>query len=52
MREEKSPAGDGGWYEVHAADGYRLHCDWSSVGSREELKFTELAPRGRAGGPG
>ncbi len=48
-REEKTPSGDGGWYEVYAADGYRLHCEWSRVGSREELKFSELAPRAHAG---
>jgi hypothetical protein len=52
MQQKKTPAGDAGWYEVHAADGYRLHCDWSRVGSREEFQFSELAPRGRAGGPG
>jgi hypothetical protein len=49
-REEKLPSGDGGWYEVHAADGYRMRCEWSSIGSREELKFSEIAPRAPAGG--
>ena len=51
MQEEKNPAGDAGWYEVHAADGYRLRCEWSRIGSREELKFLELAPRAHPGGP-
>jgi hypothetical protein len=44
-REEKLPSGDGGWYEVHAADGYRLRCEWSCIGSREQLKFFEVAPQ-------
>jgi hypothetical protein len=52
MREDKNAAGDEGWYEIHAADGYRLRCEWSRVGSREELKFSELAPRAHTGGPG
>jgi hypothetical protein len=33
-----------GWSEVYAADGYRLRCDWSRMGSREEMKFSEIAP--------
>jgi hypothetical protein len=48
--EEKAPSGDRGWYEVYAADGYRMRCEWSSVGSREELKYSEIAPRAQAGG--
>lgn len=48
-REERIPPGDAGWYEVYAADGYRLRCDWSRIGGLEELKFSELAPRAQAG---
>jgi hypothetical protein len=33
-----------GWSEVYAADGYKLRCDWSRMGSREEMKFAELPP--------
>jgi hypothetical protein len=44
-RAEKAASGTGGWYEVYAADGYRLRCDWSSMGTYQELRFTELAPR-------
>jgi hypothetical protein len=50
MREERTSSGDGGWYEVCAADGYKLHCEWSRVGGREEIKFSELAPRAHADG--
>jgi hypothetical protein len=48
-REGRNALGDGGWYDVYAADGYRLHCDWSRVGSREELQFSEVAPAASAG---
>jgi hypothetical protein len=44
-REAKVPSGNGGWYEVYAADGYRMRCEWSRTGSREELKYSEIAPR-------
>jgi hypothetical protein len=43
-RVETDAGGLQGWYEIHAADGYRLHCDWSRMGSRAELKFYEMAP--------
>jgi hypothetical protein len=33
-----------GWSEVYAADGYKLRCDWSRVGSREEMTFSEVPP--------
>jgi hypothetical protein len=42
-------AGLSGWSEVHAADGYRLLCEWSRMGTREELKFSEIAPGDRGG---
>jgi hypothetical protein len=44
-REETHPAGFAGWYEVYAADGYRLRCDWSSFDGREELMFSEIGPQ-------
>ncbi len=34
-----------GWYEIYAADGYRLRCDWSRTGGREELKYSEIGPQ-------
>ena len=39
-------AGVSGWSEVYAADGYTLRCDWSRVGSRQEMSFTEQPPSG------
>ncbi len=45
-REQRAQEGLSGWYEVYAADGYRLHCDWSRTGSREELAFSEIPPTG------
>ena len=44
-REEVDASGFAGWYEVYAADGYRLRCDWSRMGSREELRFAEIGPQ-------
>jgi hypothetical protein len=38
-------AGESGWSEVHAADGYRLRCEWSVFGSDErQMSFSEIAP--------
>ena len=49
-RDERNASGDEGWYEVYAADGYCLRCEWSCMGGREELRFFEVAPRTHAGG--
>lgn len=43
-RAEVLAAGERGWYELCAADGHLLRCDWSRVGGRNEFKFSELAP--------
>jgi len=43
-RGETNPSGVCGWSEVYAADGYRLRCEWSRMGSRGEMKFTEISP--------
>jgi hypothetical protein len=43
-RSEELEPGVRGWSEVHAADGYRLRCDWNRSGSREEMSFSEIAP--------
>jgi hypothetical protein len=38
-------AGESGWSEVHAADGYRLRCEWSVFGPEErQMNFVEIAP--------
>ncbi len=29
--------------EVHAADGYRLRCEWSVIGSERRMSFVEIA---------
>jgi hypothetical protein len=35
-----------GWYEVLAADGYLLRCDWSMTGETSaHMRFSELRPR-------
>jgi hypothetical protein len=42
----QSGGGTQGWTEVYAADGYTLRCDWSRFGSRDEMKYAEIAPAG------
>jgi hypothetical protein len=37
-----------GWSEVYAADGYTLRCDWSQMGSRKEMTFSEIPSRSAA----
>jgi hypothetical protein len=37
-------AGVSGWSEVYAADGYTLRCEWSRIGSRQQMQFTEKPP--------
>jgi hypothetical protein len=44
QRREVDSAGVRGWYEIYAADGYAFRCDWSRMGSREELQFCEKPP--------
>jgi hypothetical protein len=43
-REESLDQDTHGWSEYYAADGYRLRCEWSREGSREEMKYFEIAP--------
>lgn len=33
-----------GWSEVYAADGHKLRCDWSHVGSMTKMTFSEIPP--------
>ena len=42
--EGTSLGGAAGWFEVSAADGYRLRGEWSRMGDREEMRFTEMPP--------
>jgi hypothetical protein len=37
--------GASGWSEVYAADGYTLRCEWSQIGDRQQMRFTENPPR-------
>jgi len=36
--------GTSGWSEVHAADGYRLRCEWSVLGCERHMSIVEIAP--------
>jgi len=45
MRKGQSGGGVQGWSEVYANDGYALRCDWSTFGTREEMKYSEVAPK-------
>jgi hypothetical protein len=47
-REGESVGGMQGWSEVYASDGYVLRCEWSSMGSRHEMKYSEIAPSAAA----
>jgi hypothetical protein len=47
-REGRDDLGVGGWYEIAAADGYRLRCEWSQMGSRAELRYVEISPKAHA----
>lgn len=44
-RRGQSAGGVRGWSETHANDGYVLRCDWSTFGSRDEMKYSEIAPK-------
>jgi hypothetical protein len=43
-RAGESAEGMRGWSEVYAGDGYVLRCDWSRMGSREEMQYSEISP--------
>jgi hypothetical protein len=43
-RKGDSAGGVQGWSEAYANDGYVLRCDWSSFGTRKEMKYSEIAP--------
>jgi hypothetical protein len=47
-RVEESVKGVQGWSEVYARDGYALRCDWSAMGSRHEMTYSEIAPSAAA----
>jgi hypothetical protein len=43
-RDGESAQGLQGWSEVYARDGYVLRCDWSKMGTLEEMKYSEISP--------
>ena len=44
-RSAGSEADFRGWSEVYAADGYTLRCEWSQIGDRKEMTFSEIPSR-------
>ena len=42
--ERDLQGGTSGWAEVYAADGYTLRCDWSRLGTEENMNYSEIAP--------
>jgi hypothetical protein len=44
-REGQSTGGVQGWSEIYADDGYVLRCEWSILGTQEQMKYSEIAPR-------
>jgi hypothetical protein len=44
VRRGQSVGGAQGWSEAYASDGYILRCDWSTFGTRDEMKYSEIAP--------
>jgi hypothetical protein len=44
MRRGQLAGGTQGWSEIYANDGHTLRCEWSTFGSREDMKYTEIAP--------
>ena len=45
VRRGQSAGGVQGWSEAYASDGYILRCDWSTFGTRDEMKYSEIAPK-------
>jgi hypothetical protein len=46
-RRGQTAGGVQGWSEAYASDGYILRCDWSTFGTRDEMKYSEIAPEPR-----
>jgi hypothetical protein len=44
LREGESEDGRRGCWEMHAADGYRLRCEWVRGDDEEQFTFSEIAP--------
>jgi hypothetical protein len=48
IRQGQSAGGLQGWSEVEASDGYALRCEWSTIGTLDEMKYSEVPPTGHA----
>ena len=44
LREGDSDGAQRGWWQMAAADGYKLRCDWVRTDDEEQLIFSEIAP--------
>jgi hypothetical protein len=44
VSEGASKGSRSGWWELSAADGYKLRCDWRRIADEEQLTFSEIAP--------
>ena len=44
LRQGESNDHQSGWWELAAADGWKLRCDWAVASHEETLSFTEIAP--------
>jgi hypothetical protein len=33
-----------GWWEIYAADGHKLRCEWSTAGTKTQMSFAESPP--------
>jgi hypothetical protein len=44
VRHGQSAGGLQGWSEVYASDGYALRSEWSTIGTLEEMKYSEISP--------
>jgi hypothetical protein len=43
-QQDESEDGRSGRWEISAADGYKLRCDWCRSADEEQLTFSEIAP--------
>ena len=43
-QEGEDETGQKGWSEAYARDGHVLRCEWSTMGFRAEMSYTERGP--------
>jgi hypothetical protein len=44
QREGNTELHTRGWWEVYAADGHKLRCEWSKAGTKTQMNFSEITP--------